>query len=564
MNNKVGAFADDVGMAVKNDPQTVNEIFKTYQQFSSLSGIELNVDKTEILQLNVDSTHSDFATANITVENKTFKTVESVKICGIVFSNNQIIAYNENIIDKIERLEKQLVRWLARGLSLEGKILIVKTFGLSQMIYSLQICEITDRDVINIERIIFKFLWNRKWLGNPAPDRIKRSTLKLDYDKGGLRVPDISILDKALKTKQFIRASNSNHPIKWIQLWCMEDLGYPEIYKIEYRNYCSIDSVIKTYQKTVTEITDAVRSNTVVYDNGDTVASIIASTDVFEYLSRKKLLLVRQCFVRLAMEGIESYHDLYNEYRFPRSDTFGNLARDVIGFLPGGWVRAMQICEQVNNEINYSSLFPAPAMKLVNVKKITVKSIRTVLLETSIPPIHAYVHKLELDIGSITHNPFIQLRHFIKVPRDRFFKYRILHGDVFCNDRKYRFRMSDSPNCEFCGEVENVKHLVWTCQRSRDCWEYFNRITAGHGEGNYATYETVVMGAVKPVRVLEEIVVLILRLIMTKDRSNSIEQVAIQNSIKTKYSSEKILCNNLRKLAKLDEKWETMAHFLQT
>ena len=504
INSKVGAFADDVGMAVKNEPQTIEEIFKTYKRFSNLSGIELNVDKTEILQLNVNSTHGEFASTRIVAGNKTFQTVESIKICGMVFSSNQVVSYNENIIDKIEKLEKQLVRWLARGLSMEGKILIVKTFGLSQMIYSLQMCEITDRDITNIERIVFKFLWNKKWLGNQAPDRIKRSTLKLDYDKGGLRVPDISVLNKALKTKQFIRASISNHPIKWIQIWCLEDIGYPELHKLEYRNFCVTDPVIKLYQKTVTQITDTVRSSSAVFGSEDTVASVIASTDVFEYLSRKKLLLVRQCFVRLAMSGIESFRDLYNEYIFPRSDEFGNLARDIVGFLPVSWVRWMQMSEHVNSEINYSSFFVAPRLKLVNITKVTVKQIKSVILESVETPTYAYEQKLDLNTGNITHNPFTQLRKFIKVPRDRFFKYRILHGDVFCNERRFRFRMSDSPLCEFCGEVETVKHLVWSCQRSQECWDFLNLLTSTQGRGNYATYEAVVLGSDNPVPVLEE------------------------------------------------------------
>jgi hypothetical protein len=57
-------------------------------------------------------------------------------------------------------------------LSLEGKIIITKTFGLSQLIYFLQGCEMYPEDTIKVERIIFKFLWNKKWDGK-CPDRIQ-------------------------------------------------------------------------------------------------------------------------------------------------------------------------------------------------------------------------------------------------------------------------------------------------------------------------------------------------------------------------------------------------------
>ena len=83
----------------------------------------------------------------------------------MVFSNNYNVEYNANINEKINKLEKQLIRWLPRCLSVEGKITIVKTFGLSQIIYALQMCEIKAIDVKKIESIIFRFLWNKKWVG---------------------------------------------------------------------------------------------------------------------------------------------------------------------------------------------------------------------------------------------------------------------------------------------------------------------------------------------------------------------------------------------------------------
>jgi hypothetical protein len=75
-------------------------------------------------------------------------------------------------------MEKQLIRWLQRPLSMEGKILMVKTFGLSQLIYSLQMCEIAERDILEVKRLIFKCLWNKKWVGTVALNRIKPSILK--------------------------------------------------------------------------------------------------------------------------------------------------------------------------------------------------------------------------------------------------------------------------------------------------------------------------------------------------------------------------------------------------
>ena len=55
-------------------------------------------------------------------------------------------------------------------------------------------------DIIRVDRIIFKFLWNKKWDGK-CPDRIQRQVLKNTYEMGGLKAPDMRALNSALKVK---------------------------------------------------------------------------------------------------------------------------------------------------------------------------------------------------------------------------------------------------------------------------------------------------------------------------------------------------------------------------
>ena len=43
---------------------------------------------------------------------------------------------------------------MCRNLTLEGKILIIKTYGLSQLIYNLQCYGILQKDLVLIERLI--------------------------------------------------------------------------------------------------------------------------------------------------------------------------------------------------------------------------------------------------------------------------------------------------------------------------------------------------------------------------------------------------------------------------
>ena len=56
-------------------------------------------------------------------------------------------------------------------------------------------------DIIRVDRISFKFLWNKKWDGK-CPDRIQRQVLKNSYELGGLKATDMAALNSALKVKQ--------------------------------------------------------------------------------------------------------------------------------------------------------------------------------------------------------------------------------------------------------------------------------------------------------------------------------------------------------------------------
>ena len=59
----------------------------------------------------------------------------------------------------------------------------------------------------DVQRRLFKFLWNNK------QDKIKRTRLYQDFEKGGLRMPDIETINKALQLAwipRLLRTRNFN------------------------------------------------------------------------------------------------------------------------------------------------------------------------------------------------------------------------------------------------------------------------------------------------------------------------------------------------------------------
>jgi len=415
------------------------------------------------------------------------------------------------------------------------------------MIYALQMCEIYNEDKKLVESIIFKFLWNSKWVGNRAPDRIKRDYLKSSYANGGLKAPDIKALDNALKTKQFIRAMASKHQMNLVQKFLLEKEGYFEYHKNEYAKIIKLDVVTACYQVTTNLVTDEIRSGRVFEVTDNNAASqirtnVIASTDIIEYFRRKRIPLVIHRFGELADQGVETLLELINEDRFPRNDRLQQCAREVLSFFPLDWIETVKNAEDVNSSITYEDSYIANKWQLVEHRNISVKGLKDVLTsQCQVKPYQNQV-KFELDdenIDEYSENPFILARLALHAPKDRVYKYRILHSDIYCNTRMHRFKMVESPNCVMCPNVpETIKHVLWQCPRATRVWQSLNNKTRGSLGFDYITYNTIILGRKNPNMAMETMILWTARLLMSINREDIVSNEAIEHNFKTLFYYE--------------------------
>ena len=108
-----------------------------------------------------------------------------IKINGIWFLQDTEEREDVNVQKRIESTEKILMMWSTRHLSLLGRILIIKTYALSQFVFLMQSINLSDVSHSRIMKLIFKFLWNRNFRGNRAPERLKRSIMLTPIKYGG-------------------------------------------------------------------------------------------------------------------------------------------------------------------------------------------------------------------------------------------------------------------------------------------------------------------------------------------------------------------------------------------
>jgi hypothetical protein len=70
----------------------------------------------------------------------------------------------------------------------------------------------------------------------------------------------------------------------------------------------------------------------------------------------------------------------------------------------------------------------------------------------------------------------MQFRRQCKEVKLRNTFYRLINKDFFTAERMFRYRMTESPNVNRCGEIETVDHLLFECNDSKKMWKTYNTV----------------------------------------------------------------------------------------
>jgi len=110
---------------------------------------------------------------------------DDIKINNATFNQNDAIMKRINLEAMKPKMDRHFTEWSKRGLSLLGKIQIIKTFGLSQYLYTLAVMDITTEQCKTVNKLIYKVIWNKTHSNNNAPHRIKDEIMHTSAEHGG-------------------------------------------------------------------------------------------------------------------------------------------------------------------------------------------------------------------------------------------------------------------------------------------------------------------------------------------------------------------------------------------
>jgi exonuclease III len=554
---KGAAYADDISVICKK--VSIQFVFQEYQRLTCRSGLELNADKTEILILNKNENEK----ISIEYNNKKFEilSVNKIKICGLYYCSKMEDEYNLNVNEKIKKLSNKIREWTHRHLTMEGKNLIVKTFGLSQIIYNMQTYDFEEKELTTIERIIFKFLWSTNENQNGI-DRIKRSIMKNEYSKGGMKVTDIESLNRSLKLKQFIRANNTNHVISKMQKHLSENQEQSTTIIQEYADITEDEPICQSAQSTINLITDHNRLSYEQipedkYETNKLLIDEVTSINLTQYLKRKKKVFMVCIVKNLTKIGIESLGDLTQAYEYETNEKVLKSMRMILSVFPAK-LKEISKChiEGINSKEDALKAIMIRQDQWIDINQITVKDIQ-IMMKTVLKKIEELNVNTKLGIANFNESNILQVRKNCTNSKLRNIYFRLIHNDFFTHERMKKFRMTDSDACPRCGNTENLRHLIWECAHSINIWKLYNEIineACPNSKDSVETYESIFDSTEMPciniikLKVIQELIQI--------DRPKNWNKSKLIQVIKELISMEKYNAIKLKLVTKFYSKWE--------
>ncbi|PIK58954.1 hypothetical protein BSL78_04121 [Apostichopus japonicus] len=167
VNIKVSMYADDTTIFLDNIDRSLQRVVEILTEFKQASGLKINFEKSNILPIGDNNENGNGQSAyNIPF------TDGPIKVLGITLTNNRSDLFPLNYLPKLSRLKSVLNMWSPRDLTPYGKIVIIKSFALSQLVFLFSVLPNPPESFLKeLNSLLFNFIWRGKG------DKIKRKIL---------------------------------------------------------------------------------------------------------------------------------------------------------------------------------------------------------------------------------------------------------------------------------------------------------------------------------------------------------------------------------------------------
>ena len=488
---QISQLADDTTIFFKDEDAVVKGL-SIVAEFGDVSGLRLNIRKTEGLWLGRGRNRND-TLGNIKWENS------SIKALGIHFGYNKHELEERNWLEKIESIKKCLKIWNCRDLSLQGRVLIIKTVALAKVVYLLTALSVPKWVINIINREFFSFLWKYK------RDKVSRRVVINDLENGGLNMLDFRSFCIAAKAAWAYKLYNCNKetwgiiPGKYFEkcdiatLLCMNSekdkhipIKLPAFYKEVILSWHLCGGGQKAPQDANDIRKEMIWGNKFIQCKGKTLYYKHWKESNFKYIddlfnASGKFKTGDEVFLNLSRT-----HNWLTEYK------------TIQKAIPKTWKEKLKQCNMkikvkkdvkpfinTNNKILYDTNIPNKSRDFYKllIKQLCKKSHMEKYWTNLFPDRPAWKTLYEKRIKNIGNKQLAD------------FHFKLIHKILPCQENLYRWKMTDTNKCRFdCPDIENYNHLFISCPKLHSLTTYIETLMKNLGFSVKMSMKTLIFG----------------------------------------------------------------------
>ena len=399
---------------------------------------------------------------------------------------------NENFLPRLKSIDNVLNIWHARGLSLKGKVTILKSLVLPKLLYPMSVLPIPSDIVKLVDDMVVDFMWSKR------KPKIKRNVIIQDIEYGGIKAPSFAGMVEANRIMWIKRLMDPSTG-KWKSV--IEELIKP--LSITHLIECNlnqeyINSIPLVFYKQVFDLWNVTKScpenvidfkNQIIWNNKNIVLSKHPKK------IKEKTSLFWQNFYKAGIVKVMDLYDtngcfynfiqLYNKYNV--KSNFLQL-HSLHKAIPTEWKLCIEN-EQITprnlsqvNDIHVNTIIKTDNKTLIISEASTKKIYQHIILRNYVRPtaLNRWMEQLCLD-DSDWPNIFIQPYFSTRETALQSFHYRIIHRIVPCKKWLFNQKVINSPNCLKCNQIDDIIHYFVECREVKDFWKrlesWWNRTT---------------------------------------------------------------------------------------
>ncbi len=560
VTHKIIQYADDTALILTCEPVTFRETFNILNKFSAISGLRINIEKTKIMRIGALRETNFILLPEYNVE----WTSDSLNMLGVVIANDRSKLTELNYEPKLKKIENTIAVWKQRNLTIYGKTIIIKSFLLSQIVYLMSVLPSPSYDyVVRLERILFSFLWNNK------VERIRRTTLILPLDEGGIKMPHLPSFNYAIKLSWLKRLLQADNTRAWKSLFLhnipiQDDLLWT----------CNLkkDDVSILTDKCVNKFWKEVFEAWAIFNFKDDKGNEDIRKQVLWFNSyikvQGKVVFLKEWYEA----GITHVSDILNEdgslmsydeviIKFDNLRLRRLLYYGIIAAIPRKWKQ--QLARPGHIVETETKLFTPE--RILAMDKVCQK-VYPVFVTKYVDPlrVNTGIIKWEQDLGvhydtDDYNNLFTTIYKCTPYTSLRAFQYMLIHRAIVTNTDLYKWKLKDSATCTFCKlHPESLLHLLWECSTTSILWSDIFAWLNIKTETNIAfSQQDILLGSCRESLILYDLVFMVAKKYIYACRCLDVQPTlhGVVHTLKQIYEMETEGSKNQNKSAKCAAKW---------